>query len=79
MKVTNKEMPNFISAKKVFTGNSAHAIYEEGEYKIYSYSTLIYSDKSGYFDNAYYSKTTSKLQNMIINIFGINDGILKRT
>ena len=53
-------------------GNSMKAVVEGEEYRIYSYTTLIYSEeiKTGkllYWDGSYFSHTTRKQQNLIKN------------
>ncbi len=60
-----------ISNREDFKGNSAHAKNEIDGYKIYSYATLIYNSKDNFFNTAYYSTTTSRLQGIIaIQLFG---------
>jgi hypothetical protein len=66
-----KDMENLLKNRKPFTGNSVTATKTEAEYKVFSYNTLIYAEGFGkvYFDDSYYSKTTSKLQNIIRRVF----------
>ena len=81
MKTTYKEMEAKLRNKEPFDGNSVTArINSFGYYVIESYATTIYEDKGEhiYFDNSYYSVTTSKLQNMLIDIFNLNNGVKKR-
>lgn len=76
MKTTYREMKELLSTHAPFEGNSVHAI-SGIRYEVYSYETLIYRSgpgRLGYFDNSFYSMTTSKLQNMLIDVFGLNDG-----
>jgi hypothetical protein len=79
MQVTYKDMPEKLARYEEFKGNSVEAVYDEhlNKYEVYSYNTRIYCN-DGYFDNAYYSNTTSKLQNMLIDVFNLNNGIKKR-
>lgn len=100
MYATYSEMKNLLSKQQDFKGNSVTAITEEVtrngktwcEYKVYSYSTLIFKfvygddeDFGGYvekvkvFNNSYFSPTTSKLQNLLIDAYGLNDGKRKRS
>jgi len=76
-KVTENEMIKYIENKEPFTGSSVSATLDNGVYSIFSYSTKIYSS-DGYFDNKKYSSTTSKIQNMCIFVFGLNNGSMKR-
>lgn len=66
-----------------FNGNSVYAVGNSDNYTIYSYSTEIFNWKGAggglmTFNNKYYSVTTSKIQNMFIRIFGLNNGKTKR-
>jgi len=75
---TYKEMPSKLAKYEEFIGNSVKSAYSnKGIYQVYSYETLIYAS-NGYFDNSYYSVTTSKLQNMLIDIFNLNNGKKER-
>ena len=82
MATTYKEMKQELRNKQSFTGNSVTARYNSfGYYIVESYATTIFEDRGDnkyYFDNSYYSTTTSKLQNMLIDIFSLNDGKKKR-
>ena len=53
-----------------FRGNSVVAIKYSHKYEVYSYDTLILSisKDSTYFNTKYYSRTTSRLQNIIKEI-----------
>jgi hypothetical protein len=81
---TYKEIPTKIRYFEDFKGSSVSAILiAQNTYKVYSYDTLIFEynyDKSEvkYFDNGYYSNTTSKLQNILIDVFNLNNGKKKR-
>ena len=77
MKTTYKDMPNLLVNRVEFAGNSVTAMYGVNGYSVYSYSTLIYDD-SGYFNNESYSSTTSTIQNMLIDIFELNNGNKRR-
>jgi len=83
MKLTYKEIPSAISNFETFNGNSIEALNNIQTYKVWSYDTLIFKynkiDKEAeYFDNSYHSTTTSKLQNILIDIFNLNNGTKKR-
>ena len=64
-----------IRTREAFDGNSVCGRWEHGFYRVYSYSTIIFSievNKSGkplryLFNNEAYSRTTSKIQNLIIS------------
>ena len=79
MQTKYKEMEHKLRTYDEFNGNSVEAVYDEhsNKYEVYSYNTKIYCN-DGYFDNSYYSATTSKIQNMLIEIFNLNNGIKKR-
>ena len=72
---TIKEM---ISEFETFNKNNIMAIEKDGNYLVYSYKTLIFDRRKKYFDNSYYSQTTSKLQNILIETFGLNNNVKKR-
>jgi len=75
---TYKDMSSKLARHETFRGNSVRAINNNtGFYQVYSYETLIYQS-NGYFDNSYYSATTNKLQNILIEVFNLNNGIKKR-
>lgn len=81
-KATYKEIPTLIRNNIEFTGNSCKAVMNEGVYTVYSYDTKIFETGVGvkrYFDNFFYSATTSKIQNIIIRVFGLNGGRTKRS
>jgi hypothetical protein len=81
---TYKEIPNKLRNFEDFKGNSVRAILiAQNTYKVYSYDTLIFEynynqSKVEYFDNSYYSNTTSKIQNILIDVFSLNNGKRKR-
>lgn len=75
-RIKMNELEEFM--EKEFKANSCVGEWEniQGEliYRIYSYTTLILEKKHTnnyphYFDNTFYSKTTSKVQNAIINYY----------
>lgn len=81
MYIAYREMSYYLINQIPFVGNSVTAVMVGGEYQVFSYDTLIFSGENGhetYFNNGYYSSTTSKLQNMLIRAYGLNDGICKR-
>ena len=66
--ITQKEVLEMLLNKKPFQASNIFAtINERGEYVVYSYQTVILTIKEDdtviYFDEAFYSATTSKLQN----------------
>ncbi|GEM_PF-4776496 len=61
----NAEIESRINQRQSFKGNSCYGIKTSTDYKIFSYSTLIYSEKDNYFNLKYYSATTSKIQRLI--------------
>ena len=72
---TQKEFPDLIRSKTSFTGNSVRAeTTHEGEYELFSYDTLIarwdVNRDLVFFNEAVYSSTTSKIQNLIRHIEG---------
>lgn len=87
---TYREMPCLLSRELPFKGNSVTAVEIEGKntltYRVYSYNTVMFEKTyffgSGtteiHFNNRYYSMTTSKIQNMLIDVYGLNNGIRKR-
>lgn len=66
---TYREMPELLSKRKEYRGNSVRAFKDlEDNYIVMSYDTIIYAQcvDGWYFDNTFYSPTTSKLQNLLI-------------
>lgn len=58
-----------------FRGNSATGELFYGVYMVSSYGTLIASfseDEGAWVSSAYYSKTTSRLQNVVKRVWGVN-------
>lgn len=77
-KATYREIPALLEQRKAFTGNSVEAVKLPGEYIVYSYGTVIYREHYGaniqqpvYFNSKYYSRTTSRLQNILRQVFNI--------
>lgn len=72
---TYKEIPALLEWRVQFSGSSVTAIQEgKNIYNVYSYGTLILSARNGevvYFDSGYYSRTTSRLQNILRQVFNI--------
>lgn len=72
--LTQNRVASFLASKKPFQASNIFAtINERGEYVVYSYQTVILTIKEdgtvSYFDEAFYSVTTSKLQNKIRKAF----------
>lgn len=80
MQTIYRDMPRLLEARQEFDGNSVKAFWnvDTDNYEVYSYNTRIFLQSRGRvlteFNNKYYSVTTSKLQNMLIDVFGFNDG-----
>lgn len=65
-----REIPVYIKAREPFRGNSCYGAWTSPTtYAVFSYSTMIaeYDDLRGVWslDETYYSRTTSRLQNII--------------
>jgi hypothetical protein len=78
---TYNEMPTALKNKERIKGNSVTAYYDSvnHRYMVDSYATRIFEIKGQmveYFDNTFYSITTSKLQNMLIDTFKL--GLAKK-
>lgn len=75
MRATYEEMDYMLENKKEFRGSSVTAEWDQKEYIVKSYSTVIFrTNKQNniiYFDGQKYSFTTSKIQNIIRKIFNI--------
>ena len=68
---TYEEMTELISNRKPFRGNSASAHYDGTEYQVISYDTIIASinwPERWRIDTRVYSKTTSRIQNIVREI-----------
>lgn len=66
------EMPYHLSRREPFTGNSASARWNsQGCYEVRSYDTIIATYRTGEgwtIPEEYYSRTTSRLQNLVRRI-----------
>ena len=74
--INQKEIKNYLADKKPFQASNIFAcLTENSEYIVYSYQTIILRLNSAgeveYFDGNYYSRTTSKLQNRIKQVFSL--------
>lgn len=74
--INQKQIIKYLQANKPFQASNIFAcLTEKSEYVVYSYSTIILRLNSAgeveYFDNGYYSRTTSKLQNKIKQVFSL--------
>ena len=72
--IKQTDVSSYLASKKPFQASNIFAtINERGEYIVYSYQTVILTIKEdgtvSYFDEAFYSATTSKLQNKIRKAF----------
>lgn len=72
--IKQKDILGMLLNKKPFMASNVFAtINRHGEYVVYSYQTVILTVKEdgtvSYFDEAFYSATTSKLQNKIKKAF----------
>ena len=72
--VKQNDITKYLTNKKPFQASNIFAcLTEKSEYIVYSYSTIILRLNSAgeveYFNNGYYSKTTSRLQNKIRQAF----------
>ena len=74
--IKQTDVASYLASKKPFQASNIFAcLTEAGEYLVYSYQTIILRLNSAgeveYFDNGYYSKTTSRLQNKIKQAFNL--------
>ena len=74
--IKQTDITSYLASKKPFQASNIFAcLNEKSEYIVYSYQTIILSLNSAgeveYFDGGYYSRTTSKLQNMIKQAFNL--------
>lgn len=66
-----KEIPELISNRVPFRGNSVTARYDGTEYQVWSYDTKVASinwPERWWIDTRVYSKTTSRIQNIVREI-----------
>ena len=74
--INQKEVVSYLTNKKPFQASNIFAcLTEKSEYLVYSYQTIILRVNSAgeveYFDGGYYSRTTSRLQNKIKQVFNL--------
>ena len=72
--ITQKQVLSYLMDKKAFQASNIFACYDNNNcYVVYSYQIIILTVKEdgtvSYFDEAFYSATTSKLQNKIRKAF----------
>ena len=73
-RITNSEIAAYIARREPFLSNSAMGRKTTSGYVVTSYDTLIARIEGGNlaeFDNRAYSTTTSKIQNIIADLFGL--------
>ena len=78
-KATYREIPALLEQRKPFKGSSVTALAGKmpnngSRYIVYSYGTILYEEENGrcvYFNSEYYSRTTSRLQNILRQVFNI--------
>ena len=66
-----EDIPELISNRKPFRGNSVSAHYDGTEYQVWSYNTKVASinwPERWWIDTRVYSKTTSRVQNIVREI-----------
>lgn len=73
--INQKQVLTYLISKKAFQASNIFACYDNNNcYVVYSYQTIILkvgTENDIYFDDKYYSRTTSKLQNKIKQAFGL--------
>ena len=74
--IKQTDVASYLASKKPFQASNIFAcLNEKSEYIVYSYQTIILRLNSAgeveYFDSGYYSRTTSKLQNKIKQVFNL--------
>lgn len=73
-RITNSEISAYIARREPFLSNSAMGRETTAGYVVTSYATMIARIDGGElveFDNQKYSATTSKIQNIIADLFGL--------
>ena len=73
-KTTYAVMLDKIRGRETFTGNSAKGVaYSDNDYAVVSYDTVIatYDDGVFWVSDKFYSKTTSRLQNLCREAWGV--------
>lgn len=76
---TYKQMQALLQVKEAFKGNSVTAVYQGSDYYIYSYSTVMAIVTAGGYkviNVTKYSRTTSKIQQMLKQVFPDADLVL---
>lgn len=73
MRIKKNELYSYLLRLEPYYYSSSIAVIKDNEYIVYSYDTLILvynieNDCVTYFDDKYYSRTTSHLQNIIKSI-----------
>ena len=73
MRIKKNELYSYLLRLKPYYYSSSIAVIKDNEYIVYSYDTLILvynieNDCVTYFDDKYYSRPTSHLQNIIKSI-----------
>ena len=74
--IKQTDITSYLASKKPFQASNIFAcLTEKSEYIVYSYQTIILRLNSAgeveYFDGGYYSRTTSRLQNRIKQVFSL--------
>ena len=74
--INQKQVAGYLTNKQPFQASNIFAcLTEKGKYIVYSYQTIILRLNSAgeveYFDDGYYSRTTSRLQNRIKQVFNL--------
>ncbi len=74
--ITQKQVASYLTNKQPFQASNIFAcLTEKAEYIVFSYNTIILRLNSAgeveYFDDGYYSRTTSRLQNRIKQVFNL--------
>lgn len=66
-RITYKDLENALKNREDVVCSSVKAVNQKGRYLVYSFETVIAVKKNGkwYLNEHYYSKTTSKLQNLV--------------
>jgi hypothetical protein len=75
------EIKNLLQYREIFNHGSCNATETQNYYNIFSYRTLIfewnYKENKIYFNYKNYSKTTGRLQNLILDNIEIENQTLK--
>ena len=76
METTYEDMPEKIRARVPFKGNSVTGVWvSDTMYAVVSYGTIIatWDNEVVWVDPQKYSKTTSRIQNMVKTVWGVSD------